>query len=397
MNASNATPPTFPPHCLVATLPPAQPAGQGAWFAVKDTLDVAGLPTRAGSAALADAAPATHTAEVVQRLLDAGWQLAGKTTLHELAFGTTGINRHAGTPLNPAWPERVPGGSSSGSAVAVASGAVPLALGTDTGGSVRTPAACCGVFGLKPSFGRVSRQGVMPAVSSLDCVGPFAADMPTLIAAMQAMCAGFKALPALPAQPEGWTIGLVDVAADAAARDAVTAALARAGQPVRPVQLPSFEAAYDAGLTVIQRETWNACQHLWRSGRVGADVALRLARASHTTDEALAHAEAVRRLFAREVDAALDVCTVLALPTLASPPPLLADAADTLAAVAMTRLVRPFNLSGHPAISLPLKRGDGLPVGLQLVGRQGDDETLCAAALALTERLGLRAVSGATR
>ncbi|MDT7839028.1 amidase [Aquabacterium sp. OR-4] len=398
MNASTPSTHPFPPHCLVAALPPgaraSAAAASGPAFVVKDTLDVAGQPTRAGSAALADAAPATHHAEVVQRLVDAGWQLLGKTTLHELAFGTTGINHHAGTPLNPAWPERVPGGSSSGSAVAVASGAVALALGTDTGGSVRTPAACCGVFGLKPSFGRVSRAGVMPARSSLDCVGPFAADMATLVAAMQALCPGFGDLPALPAD---WRIGLVDVAADAAARDAVTTALARAGQPVRPVQLSGFDAAYEAGLKIIQRETWAACQHLWRSGRVGADVALRLERASHTRDDEVAAAEALRRVFSAEVDAALQHCTVLALPTLASPPPRLADAADTLAAVAMTRLVRPFNLTGHPAISLPLNRADGLPVGLQLVGRHGDDETLCAAAQALTERLGLRAVSGATQ
>lgn len=387
--------PGFPPDCLVLPLQLGAPGGRP--FAVKDTLDVAGHPTRAGSAALDDAAPAAAHAEAVQRLLDAGWRLVGKTTLHELAFGTTGLNHHAGTPRNPAWPERVPGGSSSGSAVAVASGAVPLALGTDTGGSVRTPAACCGVFGLKPSYGRISRAGVMPAASTLDCVGPLAADMATLVAAMQALCPGFGPLPdwpewpASPDRPALAAIGWVDVAADGAARLAVARALAEAGVPLRAVRLPSFEAAYEAGLSVIQREQWAACAPLWHSGRLGADVAMRLARARHTTEADLARAEAVRRVFTDEVDAALQACEVLALPTLASPPPRLAEAADTLAAVAMTRLVRPFNLSGHPAISLPLNRADGLPVGLQLVGRRGGDEALCAAATTLTQRLGLRA------
>ena len=132
-----------------------------------------------------------------------------------------------------------------------------------------------------------------------------------------------------------------------------------------------------------------ACAPLLASGRVGADVAERLRRAALTTDEQLAHAEAVRRRFADEVDAALRHFSVLALPTLASPPPRLEDAADTLAAVAMTRLVRPFNLSGHPAITLPLDRADGLPVGLQLVGRRGEDEALCAIAQALADHLDL--------
>jgi amidase len=361
---------------------------------VKDTIDVAGLPTRAGSAALEHAAPAPRQAAVVQALLDAGWRLEGKTVLHELAFGTTGLNPHAGTPINPHWPDRVPGGSSSGSAVAVASGAVPMALGTDTGGSVRTPAACCGVFGLKPSFGRVPRDGVMPAVTTLDCVGPIAADLPTLVRAMQAICPDFGPLPAL---PEPLRIGWVDVRAEAASRDAVQAALLRAGWGLRPVRLPAFEDAYEAGLAVIQRETWNACAPLLQSGRVGADVARRLRLAAETDDAALARAEAVRRRFRDEVDDALRDCDVLALPTLASPPPRLEDAADTVAAVAMTRLVRPFNLSGHPAITLPLNRADGLPVGLQLVGRRGADEALCAAALTLTQRLGLHAVTGETR
>jgi amidase len=358
---------------------------------VKDTLDVAGAPTRAGSAALADAPAAPAHAEVVQRLLDAGWHVTGKTNLHELAFGTTGINHWTGTPVNPRWPDRVPGGSSSGSAVAVARGLVPVALGTDTGGSVRTPAACCGVFGLKPSFGRVSRRGVMPAHSTLDCVGPLARDMAWLIRAMQAICADFAALPAL---PDRLQIGLVDVVAGSPARVAVDLLLAGSGHALSTVSLPLMDSAYQAGLVVINRESSIACAALLAGGRIGADVAQRLRKAALTSDAELAAAEAVRRAFAAQVDAVLADCDVLALPTLAAPPPRLIDAADTSAAVAMTALVRPFNLSGHPAISLPLTDAAGLPVGLQLVARRGADEQLCAIAQHLSRQLDLIALIG---
>lgn len=128
--------------------------GSGALtFAAKDTLDIAGYPTRAGSPVLQDAPEATAHAAVIQQLLDSGCQLRGKTTLHELAFGVTGINAWSGTPINPRYPALIPGGSSSGSATVVAAGEVDFAIGTDTGGSVRMPAACCGIVGLKPTWG----------------------------------------------------------------------------------------------------------------------------------------------------------------------------------------------------------------------------------------------------
>lgn len=368
------------------------PAG-GRAFLAKDSLDVAGWPTRCGSPALADAAPAAAHAEAVQRLLDAGWQLRGKTNLHELAFGTTGINHWTGTPRNPRWPDRVPGGSSSGSAVAVAEGRVDLALGTDTGGSIRTPAACCGVFGLKPSYGRVSRVGAAPTLSTLDCVGPIAADMATLCAAMAALVPGFGTLPGL---PDRLRIGALQVEAGAPARAALQSALARSGAELVPVALPLFDAAYRAGLAIINRENWLALAPLLQSGLLGADIATRLARAGHTSDAEVAAAEAVRAAFRAQVDAALAQVDVLALPTLGAPPPRLTEATDTSAAVAMTTLVRPFNLSGHPAITLPLDDADGLPVGLQLVAGWGRDEWLCAVASHLTDTLGLRAHQGET-
>lgn len=379
-----------PSHVLVQALS-LGPVG-GPRFAVKDTIDVAGTPTRAASAALEDAAASSSHAEVVERLLAAGWQLCGKLNLHELAFGTTGLNAGTGTPLNPGWPDRVPGGSSSGSAVAVASGWVPMALGTDTGGSVRTPAACCNVIGLKPTWGRVSRRGVMPAHSTLDCVGPFARDMATLVRALQAIAPDVRELPRL---PDRLRLGLVEVRADATARAAVQAAVDGRGHVLQPVTLPSFEAAYAAGLAVINRENWRALSPLLASGRVGPDIAARLRRAGETTDADVAAAEQVRARFRAEVDAALAEVDVLVLPTLASPPPRVVEAGDTSALVGMTALVRPFNISGHPALTLPLVDAHGLPVGLQLVAARGQDEWLCAVATRLADPSGPAAPTGA--
>ena len=168
-------------------------------FAVKDTIDIADHATQAGSPVRQNVPAAEAHARVVQQLLDNGYQLRGKTTLHELAFGVTGINRWSGTPVNPHYPALIPGGSSSGSATVVAAGEVDFSIGTDTGGSVRMPAACCGVVGLKPTWGRVSRQGVMPADSSLDCVGFFSRDVATLRPVLESVL-GERA-PAAPARP----------------------------------------------------------------------------------------------------------------------------------------------------------------------------------------------------
>ncbi|WP_372396289.1 amidase [Azospirillum sp. HJ39] len=348
--------------------------------AIKDTIDIAGTPTRAGSRSLEDAPPAATHADVVGNLLAAGWRIAGKTTMHELAFGTTGINRWAGTAPNPDFPDFVPGGSSSGSAAAVAAGMVDASIGTDTGGSVRIPAACCGVFGLKPTFGRVSRQGVMPARSTLDCVGPFAADMASLVACMAAIDPSFGPLPALDDIGGGVTIGLLETDADAGIAAAVRTAVGAAGLPVEAVTLTGMRAAFEAGLSVINVETWAACAALVETGLVGEDVAVRLRNAARTTVEEVARAEEVRAAFTAEVDALLERVAVIALPTMAGPPPLVAEAGDTSRLVRMTTLVRPFNLSGHPAIAIPLAPIDGAPASLQLVAAKGADELLCAVA-----------------
>ncbi|TDF84021.1 amidase [Pseudomonas sp. H9] len=357
--------------------------GSGPSVMVKDTIDIAGLPTRASSRALAQAEPARQHADVVSRVLAAGCRITGKTSLHELAFGTTGINHYTGTPINPRFPALIPGGSSSGSAAAVAAGLADFSLGTDTGGSVRVPACCCGVFGFKPTFGRVSRQGVMPAATTLDCVGPFAASLPMLIRAMAIIDPSFTPASA----PAAVKIGVLKVPASEAVNAAVQAALNASGQHLETVECADFEAAYSAGMVIINRETFAACGHLLASGLVGADIAGRLQAAGTMTDAAIAEAEHVRERFTTQVDAALQRCDVLALPTMPDFPLRVEDAADTRAVLGMTSLVRPFNLSGHPAVTVPLASKQGLPVGLQLVGAKGADEALLAAATLLLQRI----------
>lgn len=357
--------------------------GRGPSVGIKDSIDVAGVPTKAGSRALDDVAPATENAAVVDRLLQAGYRIVGKTNMHELAFGTTGINAWTGTPVNHRYPDYVPGGSSSGSAVAVAAGLANVTLGTDTGGSIRIPAACCGVYGFKPSFGRVSRNGIMPAQTTLDCVGPFADDIDSLIECMQAIDPTFGALPDI----SSVSIGLLDIDAEAPIRAAVEAAVNASGLRSAHLHLSEFVPAYHAGLVIINAETWAACKDIVSTGLVGEDVAQRLRNASRTTAADIEAAERVRTAFTAQVDAALEEHAVLALPTMADAPPLVADAADTSKLVRMTSLVRPFNLSGHPAIAIPLPGSSPFPMSLQLVAAKGDDELLCAVARHIAGKL----------
>ena len=245
-------------------------------FAVKDSLDIAGFPTRAGSPVLQDAPPAVRHAAVVEALLDNGCQLRGKTTLHELAFGVTGINPHSGTPRNPHYPQLIPGGSSSGSAAVVAAGEVDFAVGTDTGGSVRMPAACCGVAGLKPSFGRLSRAGVMPTESSLDCVGLFARDIATLRQALA------KALgeSAPPARREVPAMSYLAGTATPEIEQLIFSRLQQAGLAWTSAELPGFNEAHQAGLTVISQENWlrftaSSTRRTWRRMSPGGSAPAR--------------------------------------------------------------------------------------------------------------------------
>lgn len=357
--------------------------GKGRYtVALKENIDVAGRTTFAGSKSREDFPKATENAAVVDALL-ASQQctIVGKVTMHELAFGTTGINKWMGTAPNPLYPELIPGGSSSGSAAAVAAGLVDFSIGTDTGGSIRVPACCCGIYGLKPTFGRVSRKGVIPADSSLDSVGPFAPDMVRLIEAMKAIDPTFKEIPAEPT----FTIAQLDVEADDSVKQRIKSFLESVDVNAPTVDIPYFTEAYDAGMEIINAETWAAFGELVGTGKVGEDVSSRLIRAEKSQGESVAKAETIRNHFTEAIDQLLEEYTLLLLPTMPSLPVALKDAEDTNALLNITSLVRPFNLSGHPAINIPLNHPDG-PVGVQLVAKKGADEALCAIALELENR-----------
>jgi amidase len=354
--------------------------GDGPTIAIKDTIDIAGWPTTAASHSLASAPRAAQHAEVVQLALDAGWQVVGKTNMHELAFGMTGINDYTGTATNPQDPTRIPGGSSSGSAAAVGAKLADAALGTDTGGSVRGPAACCGVIGLKPTFGRVSRKGVAPSVTTLDCVGPFARDMRTLTAVMTAIAPGFNGI-STPPRAGTLKVGVLRVDACAEINDAVSVAPELAGFQVQQIVLDAMADAFDAGLAIINSETWNAFGHLVAGGGVGPDLVARLRSAADTTADQLAAAEHVRQVFTEQVDRALEQVDVIMLPTLPQLPVTIEAARRGEWSITMSAFIRPFNLSGHPALSLPLPiAGSPLLAGLQIVGRKGADERVCSVA-----------------
>ena len=342
---------------------------------VKDSIDIKGFQTLAGSRALEKSEPAQDNAAVVDLLLANGCQIIAKTNLHELAFGITGINHVFGTPINPKYPDFIPGGSSSGSAAAVAAKLADFTLGTDTGGSIRMPAACCGVYGLKPTFGRVSRQGVHPAQSSLDCVGPFANSVEMIESAMQIIDPTFQTVETLDYLPK---IAYLNVDANREIHESIENFLQKSNLSVTHVDVPSFQAAFHAGMQIINYENWQAYADLTKTGLVGADVQGRLLKAAETTLEQVQQAEQVKAQFTQEIDALLEQYDVLVLPTLPQFPPKVADAENTVAFLNLTALVRPFNLSGHPAISVPLETAQALPVGLQIVAKHHADAQLCA-------------------
>ena len=352
----------------------------GVAFAVKDIIDVAGVPTGVGNpAVLAAASPATRHALAVQRLLDAGATVIGKAHTDEFAFSFMGTNHHYGTPRNPAAPGRIPGGSSCGSASAVASGLAGIALGSDTGGSIRVPSSYCGIFGLRPTHGRISLDGVWPLAPSFDTVGPLAADGDLL---QRAGLALLRSAPAPPPVRLVWAPGLAS-SADPEVLDAVREAARRlADGPLLEVDAvpdPDWPSAFGARQLV---EAW-ASNGAWLTEHdppLGPGVGARFARGRGLTApdaEAAAPAgEAVRRL----LDAILPPGAALVLPSAVSVAP---EPGPHLGEELRPRLVALCCLSGlagAPAVSLPLARVDGLPVGVCLVGQPGDDERLLAAA-----------------
>src|SRR6476646_2858088 len=352
--------------------------GNGPRLAVKDCIDVEGLPTTAGCQAIAEqAGPADRDAPVVAAARRAGARIVGKTSLTELCWSASGINPWLGTPPNPLDPRRIPGGSSSGSAVAVAAGEADVALGTDTGGSVRIPAACCGIAGLKTTWGRLPLDGVYPLASSMDTVGPLGADVAAVELGMRLIDPGFGGAAAeVPARvgrirtaPE---VG-VDPATDAAV-DAALAAAGPAGLQVTDVPGFDFRAVNRAGNVAIDVEAYPANAHLLpRLDQLTPGIRQNMQEAAGITAEAAADANRVRQDLRDWFSAALARHQVLALPALIGAPPLIGERMST------TILTVPANLAGLPALVLPVPGGPaGLPASLQLIGPPGGEEQLLA-------------------
>src|SRR5215470_3453842 len=307
------------------------PTGPGARLAVKDCIDVAGLPTTVGCPVIAERArPADQDAAVVAAARRSGAQIVGKTNLAELCWSAVGTNAWSGTPVNPADPRRVPGGSSSGSAVAVAAGEADVALGTDTGGSVRIPAACCGIAGLKTTWGRIPLDGVYPLAASMDTVGPLGADVAAVELGMRLIDPGF---------------------AGASAEAAVDAALAAAGPAgLRVTDVPGFDfrAVNRAGNVAIDVEAYPANAHLLpRLDQLTPGIRHNMEESAAVTAEAAADANRVRQELRDWFSAALARHQVLALPALTGAPPLLGER------MPVTILTVPANLAGLPALVPP--------------------------------------------
>lgn len=347
------------------------PGGPGLRLAVKDCFDVAGLLTTVGSPVLAElAAPAEADAACLAGARAAGARLVGKTNLHELCFGGSGVNPWFGTPVNPLDPTRIPGGSSSGSAVAVATGAADVAFGSDTAGSIRNPAAHCGVVGLKTTFGRVPVGGVWPLAPSMDTVGPLAADVAGVEAGMALLEPGFARATEPPGRIGRLRLPGVDPAIDAA----VDAALAATGLEVVEVDLPGWATAAEATTTVLFGEAlevdgWIVDRH---PDRVGADVRARLDAARRFVPGALDAARAHRRPWRAELMGVLATVEAIAVPSAMVFAPRLGEQpiAPNVAAL-------PVNLAGTPAIAVPVPTpGSHLRASVSLLGADHAEERL---------------------
>ena len=376
---------------------------------VKDLFDVAGVRTTAASRFLADAAPSREDAAVVQRLRAAGAIIVGKNNLHEFAYGTTSQTSHFGPVCNP-WDEsRIPGGSSGGSGAAVAAGMSFASIGTDTGGSIRIPSACCGVVGLKPTFGRVSRYGLLPLAGSLDHAGPLTRTV-EYAAVVLAAIAGYDPrdpastdvpIPAFADGLEGGAAGLrigvlgARVAeADAEVADAVRLALqslAAAGAEVRAVTLGLLDEARAAVVAVLAAEASASLEERLQTHPdwFGADVRERLVRGQQVLALDYLRAFELRRRLHHEVGQAFEDVDVLVSPMLlvGAPPigativPINDGTIDVLRA--MTANTREWNLLGLPAMSVPCGfTSAGLPIGLQIVGPALAESTVLRAARA---------------
>jgi len=386
----------FVPHDLAGPIAGAATGPlAGLTLAVKDMYAIAGERTGAGNPQwLATHEPQATTAPAVRRLLAAGATVIGKTVCDEFFFSVTGANAHYGTPVNPRAAGRVPGGSSSGSASATASGACDLALGSDTGGSVRIPAALCGIYGLRPTHGRVDLTGAMAMAPSFDTAGWFAGGPGVLAKTGAVLLEGAAERASLRRLliPED-----AFAEADAAVVAVVKATLRRAAGALPAMQevtvAPDGLASWRQAFRVIQgREIWEIYGSWLERNRpgLGPGVRERIAYAATVTADDAAAARLVQEAAGARVRGLLEPGTILALPTapsIAPPIDLSAPALDHFRSRVMA-LTCIAGVSGLPQVSLPVGTVEGCPVGLSFIAWAGGDEALLDLALALAPYCG---------
>jgi aspartyl-tRNA(Asn)/glutamyl-tRNA(Gln) amidotransferase subunit A len=406
----------------------------GTTVAVKDNISTKGVTTTCGSDMLADYVP-PYSATVVERLTDAGAQIVGKTNMDEFGMGTTTETSAFGPTRNPVAPERVPGGSSGGSAAAVAAGEADVALGSDTGGSVRCPAAFCGVVGIKPTYGLVSRYGLVAYANSLEQIGPIAPTVAEAAAVLDVIAGpdpndGTTRDPnattdgdvstdyaaAADGDVEGLTIGVPTELFDGADErvvETVEAAiddLVAAGATTTTISLPSVEHAVEAYYVIAMSEAssnlarfdgvryghraeadgnWNESFAATREEGFGAEVKRRILLGTYALsagyhDEYYAKAQDARAWVRQDFEAAFETVDVIASPTMPVLPFELGESLDDpLQMYLADANTTPVNLANLPAISVPAGEADGLPVGLQLVGPAFEEATVIRAASAV--------------
>lgn len=350
--------------------------GDGIRLGVKDLFDTAGLRTTYGSAIFGEHVP-ERTATAVSRLEAAGYAVVGKTNLHEFAYGITSENEHFGDVGNPLASDRYPGGSSGGSAAALASGLCDAALGTDSAGSIRIPAACCGIVGFKPTHGLVSLDGCWPLAPSFDTAGPMARDVAGCVALMSAFD---PLLPSTPLDLADVRVALAWVAhADPGVAERVrkTAALFGGGEEIPfPLMPANIDPSFQREVADVHRDLFT--EH---AGLYGANVRWKVERALEVTDEEYEESVAARSQYRVDAFEAIEGFDLLLVPTIGTVAPARSLSERELRP-SVLRFTEPFNVLGWPALALPCGAAEnGLPASITLAAPwNGDDYVLDAAA-----------------
>lgn len=352
----------------------------GLTFAAKDLFDVAQMPTAAGNPDFAERwGLPTQDAWAVAALKNAGARLVAKTHTHELAYGMTGINPHVGTPQNPRVPGGIPGGSSSGSAVAVAAGLVPVALGSDTGGSVRIPASLCGIYAYRPTHGAIPTQGVVPLAPSYDTVGLLAASPEGLERFARVLLS--EALPVVPFDRAVILRDALEFCTPEAqtALERIARRLEALGMTIEEKSLALLQEARETQRVLQGAQAWGFHQR-WleeRQPRLGEDVRKLLEMASRFTAGEIGRALSEQVRLKAEMGAWLSPGMLILLPATPSSAPLVSELQDTEKALAFRwrtlSLTCYASVLGAPVVSVPAEQPGEKPIGIQLVGPWGSD------------------------